>query len=271
MEAHTPRCPRRLGLDWLLTRYRKGNAPWRRRDGILVRHGLADALAVVGDTGRGEGKWWGDGLRGGGVDTRGFLRGAGTVAEGSGLKLEGALGAVGAGALLCGEEGSGGVGSAVDGIGSRGLRVHGRVVGGQWVVILGVAELGEPDLVADLVAEIHGLPELALGGNAVEDEGVETYGQELGTNLDEGTENNPVDLLADKTVVDIVLEVDSALVVLARPAPEIPSGAFLLFLVEHAGDGGPHCDCDDEGEDSHDSPVDCEFLGSIMPSSPVCE
>lgn len=83
------------------------------------------------------------------------------------------------------------------------------------------AQLGEVEIAACAVAVRHGLSELALRPEAVEDDGVDGDGDGLDHDLDDGAQQAPILKPADQFVVDVVLEEGVASVVDAGPAPHI--------------------------------------------------
>lgn len=191
----------------------------------------------------------------------GVLRRAGAVAKRSRLQLECLLGSVASSFLGDPEH------SSITTL----LCVECSVAGSQGVFLFLLAELGQPDLIALLVTEIHRLAQLALGCNAVKDKGIESNGQEFKTNLNKSAEKRPVNLSANKGVINVILEEDLAHIVFTRPTPKIFTSASCFCRVQYTGNGSPHSDSNDEGSNSSDSPVDSEFFSPVMTSAPVCK
>jgi hypothetical protein len=75
---------------------------------------------------------------------------------------------------------------------------------------------------------------------------------------------------ADKRIGNVILEEMSSLVVHARPAPHVFVVVLRFTLVENSGTDCPHDDAEDEKANGEDGIVSCDFLGSIMASSEVC-
>ncbi len=133
------------------------------------------------------------------------------------------------------------------------------------------AELGEVEVGAGAVAEVHGFVEAALGVEAVEDDGVDGNGDDLDDDLDDGADQGPVLEAADEGVVDVLLEECLARAVLAAPAPHVlPTAAFARF-VEDGGADGPHDGAEDEDADREDSVVNGCFFGSSTTAAEVEE
>lgn len=83
------------------------------------------------------------------------------------------------------------------------------------------AELGEVEVGAGAVAEVHRFVEAALGVEAVEDDGVDGDGDDLDGDFDDGADQRPALEAADERVVDVLLEERFARAVLAAPAPHV--------------------------------------------------
>lgn len=133
------------------------------------------------------------------------------------------------------------------------------------------AELGEVEVGASAVAEVHGFVETALGVEAVEDDGVNGDGDDLDDDLDEGADQRPALEAADERVIDVVLEERFARAVLAAPAPHVLRVVAFARFVEDDGADGPHDGAEDEGPDRKDSVVDGGFFGSSTTTAKVKE
>lgn len=131
------------------------------------------------------------------------------------------------------------------------------------------AELGEVEVGAGAVAEIHGFVEAPLGVEAVEDDGVDGDGDDLDGDLDDGADQRPALEAADERVVDVFLEERFARAVLAAPAPHVLRVAAFAGFVEDDGADGPHDGAEDEGTDRKDSVVDGGFFGSSTTAAVV--
>ena len=130
-------------------------------------------------------------------------------------------------------------------------------------------ELGEVEVRACLVAGVHGLPEFVLRVEAVEDDGVNSDGDEFDNDLDDAADQTPVLQAADECVVDVVLEEFFALVVLARPAPHVLAAAGGFGPVENARGDEPHDGGEGEVADGEDGVVHGGFCGSAVARAPV--
>lgn len=218
-----------------------GHLPGRGRD-VLVNLGL-EAVLLHGGGGVLDADW-------------GWLQGEGLgLGEGEVFGCE--LGGFGVGFAGLGE----GVG-VVQGGGAGALEAGGVGRG------LG-AQLGEVEVGAGAVAEVHGFVEAALGVEAVEDDGVDGDGDDLDGDLDDGADQRPALQAADERVVDVLLEERFARAVLAAPAPHVLRVAAFAGFVEDDGADGPHDGAEDEGTDCKDSVVDGGFLGSSAAAAVV--
>lgn len=132
-------------------------------------------------------------------------------------------------------------------------------------------EFCEPEFGAGTVTDVHGLAELALGGNTPEGEGVDTDGEELDADFYEGTDESPIQFKADKRVIDVILEKLPSLIVLTRPSPDILTLTRSSCPVENSCGNTPHYDCEDERPDRKRRHVNACLLRSSMTTAPVCE
>ena len=151
-----------------------------------------------------------------------------------------------------------------------GIRVRLRVVrGGRGFLGLLFAKFGEPDFVAGLITDIHRLPEAALRGDAVEGKYVDGNREDLDRYLDDGAHQDPVLLSTYEPVVDVVLEELAAVIVLARPAPQVLPARVIAALDKNSSSDSPHDDGEDEGANSKYRPVYRQLLRAVVPTPPV--
>jgi len=129
------------------------------------------------------------------------------------------------------------------------------------------AQLSEVEIGAGAVADGHGLSELPLGPEAVEDDGVDDDAQRLNNDLDNAADQRPVLETADEFVGHVVLEELSSFVVFASPAPHVLTIALSLALVQNAGTNGPHDNAEDEEGNGEDGVVSCNLLCPLVASS----
>lgn len=152
------------------------------------------------------------------------------------------------------------------------------------------AKLGKIEVGACSVADIHGLPELALGVEAVEDDCIDGDGYGFHNNFDDTADKRPLlfqklassTILrrremnwahlkpANKSVANIVMEQLASLVVIATPAPDILSITIRLAAVEDSRTNAPHDNTEGEECDGEDCVVNRCLLCSLVTASPIC-
>lgn len=133
------------------------------------------------------------------------------------------------------------------------------------------AKLSKIEIGSSAVTLSHGLPELPLGPEAVENNGVDGNAKNFDNNLDDGANKRPTLEAAKEAVLNIVLEEMLALVVQARPTPQIFVVIVHFALVEDTCSDSPHDDAEDEEANCKDGVVSGNFLGSVMTSSEISE
>lgn len=131
------------------------------------------------------------------------------------------------------------------------------------------AELGEVEIRAGLVPDIHALSELALAPESIKDDGVDGNGDCLDHDFDDAADECPILHAADKGIANIVLEQFAPFIVFAAPAPYILPIAVVSATVQDCSTDSPHDDAESEEEDCKDGVIDGGFLGAFVTSSPV--
>lgn len=131
------------------------------------------------------------------------------------------------------------------------------------------AELCEVKIRAGAITLGHGLPELPLGPESVEDNAVDTDTENLNDDFDDATDQSPILQTADKAVGNVVLKEMSSFVVHAGPTPHVLVVVLGFALVEYSRTYGPHDDAEDEESDSKDSVVSSDFLCFPVTAFPV--
>jgi len=131
------------------------------------------------------------------------------------------------------------------------------------------AKLSKVEIGAGLVADSHGLAELALGVEAVEDDAVNCDCEDFDYHFDDAADEGPVLKSANQIVRNSVLEESLASIVFATPSPDILASTVLFALVQDCSSNSPHDNAEDEKSDGKGSVVNCHFLSSAMTASPV--
>lgn len=145
--------------------------------------------------------------------------------------------------------------------------------------------MSEVEVRSSAVTLSHGLPELPLGPEAVENDGVDHNDKNLNDDFDDAADKSPVlNMLAldssvrtdcthlkaaDEGIGDIVLEEMSSFIVDARPAPHIFVVVLRFTLIEYCCTYSPHDDTEDEESNGEDSVVSGNLFGSVMAMSTV--
>lgn len=108
------------------------------------------------------------------------------------------------------------------------------------------AKLGEIEIGASSVSDVHGLVQAALGVVSVEDDAVEQDADDLDDDLDDDADEGPVLEAADQAVLDLVGEDDGSGVLDAGPSPHVLVVAVALGVGEDGGSEDPENQADDE-------------------------
>lgn len=160
----------------------------------------------------------------------------------------------------------------VHGVAWRGSPASGT--GRHWAKAGGVgsglgAELREIEIGTGTVTLGHGLPELTLGPESVEDDAVDGDAENFDNHLDDAADKSPVLKTADKTVGNVILKEMPSLVIDTGPTPHVLVVVLRFALVEHSGTDGPHDDAEDEESNGKDGVVSSDFLCFPVTSFPV--
>lgn len=131
------------------------------------------------------------------------------------------------------------------------------------------AELSQIEIGTSTVTLSHGLPELSLGPEAVEDDTIDDNAEKFDYDLDDAADKCPVLKSANKCIGNVVLEDMSSGIVYARPAPHVFVVVLRFTLIENGCSDSPHNDAEDEETNGEDSVVGGYFFGSIVTSSKV--
>lgn len=148
--------------------------------------------------------------------------------------------------------------------------------------------MGKVEIRTGAVADSHGLAELALRPEAVENDTVDGDDKNLDDDLDDATDESPVlNVLlvvffakryqgpylktADEAIGNVILEKVTSFVVNTRPTPHVFVVVLRFTLVEDGCTYGPHNDAEDEEADGKDCVVGGHLLGSMVTSSPVSD
>lgn len=131
------------------------------------------------------------------------------------------------------------------------------------------SKLSKVQIRASAVTLHHGLPELPLGPESVEDNAVDGDDEHFDDDLDDAAHKSPVLKTANKAISDIIFKEMPALVVYARPAPHVLVVVLRFTLVEDCCTNSPHDDTEDEETDGEDCVVSCDLLRSAMSSFPI--
>lgn len=116
-----------------------------------------------------------------------------------------------------------------------------------WSVGCGLrAELGEVEIGAGAVTDIHGLAQALFRVVSVEDDCVENDGDALEHNLNDTADKSPVVQSANKLVINLFLEKLLSLVVDTRPSPDILIVAIGFRALKNSGRYTPHDNAKDE-------------------------
>jgi hypothetical protein len=148
-------------------------------------------------------------------------------------------------------------------------------------------QLGKVEVRTGSVALSHGLPQLLLRPEAVEDDAVDDDAKDFDDDFDDGADKAPVldtvrwcstfEILetylktADECVRDIFLKQVPALVVYARPTPHVFVVILCFTLVEDCCSHSPHDDAENEESDSEDGVVGGDLFGSMMTTSTISD
>lgn len=108
------------------------------------------------------------------------------------------------------------------------------------------AKLGEIEVGAGSVSDVHGLVQAALGVVSIEDDAVEQDADDLDDDLDDDADEGPVLETADQAVLDLVREDDGSGILDARPSPHVLVVAVVLGVGEDGGCKDPENQADDE-------------------------
>jgi hypothetical protein len=145
--------------------------------------------------------------------------------------------------------------------------------------------LSEIEIRTGAVTNGHGLAELALGPEAVEDNAVDGDDKDLDNDFDDAANESPVlemlvDILmlrtkdaylktADEGISNVILKEMSSPVVHARPTPHVFIVVLRFTLVEDGCTNTPHDDAEDEESYGEDGVVGSHLFGPMVTSSPV--
>jgi hypothetical protein len=132
-------------------------------------------------------------------------------------------------------------------------------------------QLGKVEVRTGSVALSHGLPQLLLRPEAVEDDAVDDDAKDFDDDFDNGTDKAPVLKTADECVRDIVLKQVPALIVYAGPTPHVFVVILCFTLVEDCCSHSPHDDAENEESDGEDGIVSGDLFGSIMATSTISD
>lgn len=131
------------------------------------------------------------------------------------------------------------------------------------------SQLSEVQIGASAVSCVHALSEAVLAPEAVEDDSVDRDDNDFHDDLDDTADQRPVLETADQSVVDVVFEELAALVVLARPAPEVLTFTIILGALKNTGTDDPHDDAEEEPADGEHGVVDSDLFGSAVATTAV--
>jgi hypothetical protein len=148
-------------------------------------------------------------------------------------------------------------------------------------------QLGKVKVRTGSVALGHGLPQLLLGPEAVEDNAVDDDAKDFDNDFDDGADKAPVldtvrwnytfEILetylktADECVRDIFLKQVPALVVYTRPTPHVLVVILCFTLVEDCCSHSPHDDAENEESNGEDGIVCGDLFGSMVATSTISD
>ena len=147
------------------------------------------------------------------------------------------------------------------------------------------AKLGEVEVGAGFVADVHGLVEAALGVEAVEDYGVDGDGDDFDGDFDEGADERPALLIVsisrydlvsgtclqptNKGIIHILIKEGFPFAAFARPSPHIIALSVPLTFIQHSCADDPHDGIEGEESNGEKGVVYCCFLRPSVSTSPV--